>query len=143
MSDYTNIDLFRIYAGTTFAFLYESFPMSKQLNAGELVEHCNLANDQTSRSAHELIVRETWRWLHETDYLRHDADTDTYNLTPRSFEGLTFLDNAADNVCRGCPFRPHPAGDSDLIRPSIPFRSGQGFRSIRPSLWRAAGQCRW
>lgn len=105
MSDYTNIDLFRIYAGTTFAFLYESFPMSKQLNAGELVEHCNLANDQTSRSAHELIVRETWRWLHETDYLRHDADTDTYNLTPRSFEGLTFLDNAADNVCRGDKLR--------------------------------------
>ena len=42
-----------------------------------------------------------------------------------------------------CPFRPHPAGDSDLIRPSIPIASGQGFRSIRPSLWRAAGQCRW
>ncbi|MFT7578234.1 MAG: hypothetical protein ACI9XZ_004640, partial [Alphaproteobacteria bacterium] len=42
-----------------------------------------------------------------------------------------------------CPFRPDPAGDSDLIRPSIPFLSGHGFRSIRPSLWRAAGQYCW
>ncbi|GBF27448.1 hypothetical protein MnTg02_02501 [bacterium MnTg02] len=30
MTDYTNIDLFRIYSGTTFALLYEAFPLGKK-----------------------------------------------------------------------------------------------------------------
>jgi hypothetical protein len=75
-SDYTNIDLFRIYAGTTFAFLYELFPLGKRLEAGQLVEQCNLATDHTSRAEYELIVHATWRWLKETDYLRYDPNAD-------------------------------------------------------------------
>ena len=105
MSDYTNIDLFRIYSGTTFAFLYEAFPLSTKLNAGQLVEHCDIANDQASRAAHELIVRETWRWLIVTGYLRYDTTSDTFDLTPKSFEGLTFLDDATGCVCRGDKLR--------------------------------------
>ncbi len=105
MSDYTNIDLFRIYSGTTFAMLYESFPMSKKLDASQLVEHCKLANDQASRATHELIVHETWRWLKETGYLRYDIDSDSYDLTPRSFEGLTFLDDPSGGLCRGDKLR--------------------------------------
>lgn len=105
MTDYTNIDLFRIYSGTTFALLYEAFPLSKKLEARELIEHCSIATDQPSRTAHEEIVNETWRWLRETAYLRYDPNTETYDLTPRSFEGLTFLDKPNEGICRGDQLR--------------------------------------
>lgn len=101
MSDYSNIDLFRIYSGTTFAFLYEAFPLSTKLDARQLVEHCDIANDRADRAAHELIVHETWRWLSETGYLRYDTSSGTCDLTPKSFEGLTFLDDPSGGVCRG------------------------------------------
>ena len=105
MSNHSNVDLFRVYAGTTFAFLYEAFPLSTKLQAKDLVAHCNLVSDQSGRTRHEMIVRETWRWLKETDYLRQNAQTGDYDLTPRSFEGLTFLDQPQDGVCRGDKLR--------------------------------------
>lgn len=101
ITKHTNIDRFRIYSGTTFADLYEVFPPRKKLDAGELVNHCNIVTDQHGREAHELIVTETWRWLKEMDYLRYDGSSGTYDLTPRSFEGLSFWDNPSDSVCRG------------------------------------------
>lgn len=101
MTNHTNVDLFRIYSGTTFALLYDAFPLSKELKTTELVEHCKLAADKVDQAKHELIVRETWRWLVEAGYLHKNAETGRFDLTLRSFEGLTFLDNPNDGVCRG------------------------------------------
>ena len=101
MTDYANIDLFRIYSGATFAILYESFPISTKLNTAELVEHCNIAFDQSSRTAHEQILKESLRWLREMDYLRYNENSETFYLTVRSFEGLSFMDDPSDGQCRG------------------------------------------
>jgi len=101
----TNLDLFRLYTGTTFALLYEAFPMRRRLDAAELVEHCKLTDNAISREKHLRLVEETWRWLVETGYLRHDIETGYYDLTPQSFGGLTFLDDAEAGVCRGDKLR--------------------------------------
>ncbi len=101
MSKLANIELFRVYAGATFALLYESFPLKSRLDASQIIDHCSLADDAISHARHLQLVEQTWRWLVETDYLRYDEQTSTYDLTPRSFEGLTFLDDANEGVCRG------------------------------------------
>ena len=105
MTNLSNVELFRVYAGTTFAVLYETFPLSCQLNAEQIIDHCKLADDEDSRAQHLHLIEATWRWLEKTDYLDHNQNNGAYNLTPRSFEGLTFLDDADSGLCRGDKLR--------------------------------------
>ncbi len=105
MKEQANIDLFRIYAGATFAALYEVFPLGRATTAAELVDRLGLADDPATRTCHLAIIEAAWQWLKDTGYLRQDPATGALNLTPRSFEGLTFLDDPATAVCRGDKLR--------------------------------------
>ena len=105
MTHETNVDFFRLYAGRTFAQLYSSFPIRSRLDAVQMVEDCGTVISINGRTRQLEIINATWRWLAETGFLDHDPSTNTYNLTPRSFEGLTFLDDQASGVCRGDQLR--------------------------------------
>jgi len=105
MTSTSNVDLFRYYTGVTFARLYDRFPMSTELDAAHLVDELGLVTTAEQRECHIKLVTAGWQWLIASQYLAYDERAGTYSLTPRSFDGLTFLDNPDSGVCRGDQLR--------------------------------------
>ena len=105
MNTTSNVDLFRHYTGVTFARLYEQFPISTDMDAALLVDELGLAATPEQRERHIELIEAGWQWLIATDYLAFDDHAGAYSLTPRSFDGLTFLDEPDSGVCRGDQLR--------------------------------------
>ena len=101
MMVYSNIELFRIYSGVTFAFLYDSFPLDRKITPGELIEHCGLVTDSESYRQHEQLIIASFEWLIKVEYLSYNQQTHGYSLTVRSFDSLTIVQDEGTNICRG------------------------------------------
>lgn len=88
-----NIERFNLYTAHILATLYETFPVSKQLQAGEIVVAMKavvpFANEKDQRDLNGF-VGQTLLWLTETGYLLQRGGTSPfrYVLSPKAFEAM-------------------------------------------------------
>jgi len=74
-----NMELFDEYAAKILAGLYETFPVKKPLNAGDLCGHTDVNDFGTPIDAHGNpskafdVAKATIEWLIETGYIRSDG----------------------------------------------------------------------